>query len=379
MPSVCKERVMTSVLENWDFMSSKSAVLDNIHPYPAKFIRELPDNLINIIEPKQNTYIMDPFCGSGTSLVVAQQRGYKSIGIDLNPIACLISRVKTSTMRTYNSFDINIFLERASSLCDWKHLDKIPNLVHWFKPHVIDEISRLVHCINIFVPRQMRDIYNLALSSIIVRVSNQESDTRYAAIDKNIPSGLVFSLFQQSYEKIINALKSRDYFQHPCTIYEHNALRFDKKKYYNKVGGIITSPPYPNAYEYWLYHKYRMFWLGKDPISVKKEEIGARAHFFKRNHHSEENFVFQMEELFAQLHKYLLNKSCACFVIGRSKIHGKLIDNAEIIIDASKKYNFVLEHRFERTLHKNKKSFNLSHANIKTETVIILRKYERQT
>ena len=42
-----------------------------------------------------------------------------------------------------------------------------------------------------------------------------------------------------------------------------------------RVGLVITSPPYPNAYEYWLYHKYRMYWLGLDPIAVKKQEIGA--------------------------------------------------------------------------------------------------------
>ena len=43
----------------------------------------------------------------------------------------------------------------------------------------------------------------------------------------------------------------------------------------------MTSPPYPNAYEYWLYHKYRMYWLGMDPIAVRQQEIGARPHYFR--------------------------------------------------------------------------------------------------
>ena len=39
--------------------------------------------------------ILDPFCGSGTALVEAQRAGFDAVGIDLNPIACRISRVKT--------------------------------------------------------------------------------------------------------------------------------------------------------------------------------------------------------------------------------------------------------------------------------------------
>ena len=52
-------------------------------------------------------------------------------------------------------------------------------------------------------------------------------------------------------------------------------------------GRLVTSPPYPNAYEYWLYHKYRMYWLGFDPIPIRENEIGARPHYFKTNHQDE--------------------------------------------------------------------------------------------
>ncbi|EJR2729351.1 site-specific DNA-methyltransferase, partial [Salmonella enterica subsp. enterica] len=83
---------------DWDFSESNNKDgLHSIHPYPAKFIPEIPEQLIRELKPKKGV-ILDPFCGSGTTMSVSQKMGYESIGIDLNPIACLISRVKTSVL-----------------------------------------------------------------------------------------------------------------------------------------------------------------------------------------------------------------------------------------------------------------------------------------
>jgi site-specific DNA-methyltransferase (cytosine-N4-specific) len=84
----------------------------------------------------------------------------------------------------------------------------------------------------------------------------------------------------------------------PARIIEADTLAITEQDIAANVGLVITSPPYPNAYEYWLYHKYRMWWLGFDPLAVKEKEIGARAHFFKKNHHTAELFVEQMRTTF---------------------------------------------------------------------------------
>jgi site-specific DNA-methyltransferase (cytosine-N4-specific) len=116
-----------------------------------------------------------------------------------------------------------------------------------------------------------------------------------------------------------------------------------------------------------------MWWLGYDPITVKAREIGARAHFFKRNHHTSENFVHQMAQTFALLSKAMVPASYACFIVGGSKIHGKIVNNAQTIIDVSRKYGFRQVFETERVLSPSRKSFNLSHANIKREALLVLR------
>ena len=359
---------------NWDFPNSVPTALDKIHPYPAKFIREIPQKLLTELKPDKKLWIYDPFCGSGTTLTVAQELGYKALGVDLNPIACLISRVKTHTVNLEN-FKVNALLNIAQSCLDYNERVDIKNINHWFMPHVISEISCLRKAILNIPEASTRDVLNLCLSSIIVRVSNQDSDTRYAAVNKDIPKRATFSLFINAYKKIYNALNSRSYQLSPVHIFSHNALDFKKESLYGKVGMVITSPPYPNAYEYWLYHKYRMYWLGYDPEEVKRQEIGARAHFFKKNHHNENSFYNQMVILIQNLKNYLVNGSLACFVVGRSKIHGKLVDNADIIAKAGEVNKFKIVAKIDRNIQNTRKSFNLSHANIKKETLVIL-KYE---
>lgn len=119
------------------------------------------------------------------------------------------------------------------------------------------------------------------------------------------------------------------------------------------IGLVVTSPPYPNAYEYWLYHKYRMWWLGYDPLKVKADEIGARAHFFKKNHHTAEDFARQMRQTLELLGNVLVKGGFASFVVGRSKIYGKIYDNSEIITDEAATLGFTPFFVTERELSAN--------------------------
>src|SRR5690606_33291651 len=131
---------------------------------------------------------------------------------------------------------------------------------------VQDALAGLKFEINKFKHGPLRDALDLAFSSIIVRVSNQESDTRYAAINKGTTFDGVISAFRQASRKTTNALPLSTEFSSKVKVIEADTLSVKNEDIGSEVGMVITSPPYPNAYEYWLYHKYRMWWLEKDPI-----------------------------------------------------------------------------------------------------------------
>ena len=355
---------------DWDFPDRVAhSQIEGIHPYPAKFVSELPGALLDILPIPSNTAVLDPFCGSGATLVEAQRRGLSSVGIDLNPIACLITQVKTSPQPDGLKDVARDVCERAKLECAPK-IPKIPRLDHWFGIQVQIALASLIGTIATVRPAY-RDALRLALSSIIVRVSYQDSDTRYAAVEKNVTSDDVFSEFVRSSDRISDALSGRDYHLAPATVFTSDTLSIDAEQIASPIGAVITSPPYPNAYEYWLYHKYRMYWLGYDPVEVKEREIGARAHFFKRNHHTADDFARQMAQTFRLIDRVAVPNAFVCFVVGRSRIHGRIVDNAMLVERAACDAGFQPIFSAQRALMSARKSFNLSHSNIKTENVLV--------
>lgn len=356
---------------NWDFPERVThSAIESIHPYPAKFIAELPRALLDALPIPPGTAVLDPFCGGGTTLVECQRRGWPSVGIDLNPIACLMARVKTAPRRLDLKEVAPCIVDRARRAVDVT-IPPFPNLDHWFDRPVQHALAALTEAVDA-APAASRDALRLALSSIIVRVSRQESDTRYAAVDNNVTGSDVFALFRRAAFRLDAVLAERDYPRARAEVFEADTVAFDSSRIGNRIGMVITSPPYPNAYEYWLYHKYRMYWLGFDPLAVKAREIGARAHFFKRDHHTEDDFARQMTRTFDLIRAVLVPGGYACFVVGRSRIHGRVVDNARIVEEAADGFDRVFS--TERTISAIRKSFNLSHANIKTESVLVLQR-----
>src|SRR5438094_711894 len=65
---------------SWDFADARTGGgLHGIHPYPAKFIPQIPRTLIELFHPGDDSPVLDPFCGSGTTLAEAFLSGVNSI------------------------------------------------------------------------------------------------------------------------------------------------------------------------------------------------------------------------------------------------------------------------------------------------------------
>ena len=95
---------------DWDFDGAKTSYLTHgIHPYPAKYIPQIPNALIQELSAVGDV-VADIFCGSGTTLVEAITLKRHAIGIDANPLACLISKAKTGFV---SEQDVNGLLEIA--------------------------------------------------------------------------------------------------------------------------------------------------------------------------------------------------------------------------------------------------------------------------
>lgn len=350
---------------DWSFSDAPREVA--FHPYPARFISEIPRALIEVINPSGP--ILDPFCGSGTTLLEGRKLSRTVFGSDLNPIACLISRVRATKfsdndLRQARSISKEI-LHASRSAENADRFEEIPRLDHWFSraaklsmAGALSALEELDPDSNVFA------LIATGISAATVRVSNQDSDTRYAA---ECSMRTQDESAQLIYESIRNVVKWAEYNQPllpsscKCVVRQSDARNLSFLPD-NSIGLSIFSPPYPNAYEYWLYHKYRMYWLGYDPIAVKTSEIGARAHYSKRNGLTESDFQAQMTDVYVELFRVLRPDAHAAAVVGDSIIGGRTIDNSIIVSNAAKAAGFHHVVTVKRKTSAKRSSFNRAHS-----------------
>ena len=360
---------------DWTFQNAKTNVgLHSIHPYPARFVPQIPRNLIQLFHPVGGGPVLDPFCGSGTTLVESQAMGIPSYGIDVNPIATLVSKVKTNPPDQ----ELGTIASRLVSSAEASTVSAfpdIPRVTHWFSPGAALALTKLTRVLADVPDPIVRDALKVALSRIIVRVSRQDSDTRYAAVDRSFEESEVYRLYIESARLLDNVFRREhsNMFRQwaPSGVLAKDLLTVEPDELPYRFGLIITSPPYPNAYEYWLYHKYRMYWLGENPLTARDAEIGARPNYFRRNPETPDDFRRQMSRCFGLFRQVTLPSALVCVVIGRSVIRGTVIDNSELLRRAAHENGFRHVASTERQIPATRKAFNPTHGTINSETILV--------
>ena len=369
----------------FDFNDIDSPFLTHsLHPYPAKFPPQLPRKILSLYG-KQGDTVLDPFCGSGTTLVEGRLQGLNVIGVDVNGLACLLSKVKATPLNLSQIEIIRHVTQQIQNLnFRFKFGDKfeiqvkeIEGLSHWFQDNVAKELTIILTEIEKLSDNDVKDFLKIIFSSIIVRVSNQESDTRFAAIKKNIPDCLTFDLFierTKEYSNRICDFSKQIVFQTEFKIYNADSrnLNFIEPE---SVDLIITSPPYANTYDYYLYHKFRKRWLDLNVQFAQYNEIVSRREYssLKKN---PEKWIKDLKICFAEMNRVLKKNKLAFVVIGDSVIKKELMKIDEIIKGFSASVGFKICDIITSDLASHSKIFNPNFAQKgKKEHLIILQKY----
>ena len=366
---------------DWSFAGS--APRHEFHPYPARFVSDFPRQVIELTEP--DGPVVDPFCGSGTPLFEARRAGRGAVGSDINPIACLISRVRTTPIP---AGEVDGLRDAAAAVREAaarsREVDAavraIPRLDHWFSLPAQLAMAGARGAVAVAnVSNLGRDVLAAGVSAATVRISNQESDTRYAAVDKGRTQAECATILEDSIVKTVRSVVAATQDVDAATqliVRESDAQDLSWLDS-DSAGLACFSPPYPNAYEYWLYHKYRMYWLGVDPIRVRSQEIGARPHYCRPNGLTEVDFADQMTRAYGELLRVLKPGAYAVALVGDSFIGGRQIDNGSLLSNAAEDAGFDIVGSLVRPVAENRSSFNRAHSRgRKTEHIVISRKPE---
>ncbi len=357
----------------------------NFHTYPAKYIPQIPRYFIEKYT-NEGDWIYEPFLGCGTTLVECKLLNRNGIGIDSNPIATLVSKSKTQNLTSKEIKiieEFNLHLESIIkshndnfyTLNEHLNVTVFDNKDHWFQDNVQIEISFIKHLINKIKNQSISTFLSVCLSSIIVEVSNQESDTRYASKNKNIQNFKTIEIFLKKSNMMIERISefSKLSSNSQIEIYTQSSesVKFIKDE---SIDLVVTSPPYANTYDYYLYHKSRMNWLGYDFKSVQEIEIGSRdKHSSKKL--EIDNFLSSLDNCFREVSRVLKKNKHAVIVIGDSVIRGEFYDAMDFTEKIFKKYKMKLIDSSSSNLKETTRMFNPKFTNsLKSEHILIFKK-----
>lgn len=377
---------------DWAFTRDDTGFLTHdIHPYPAKFIPQIPGNLIARLS-RRGELVLDPFGGSGTTALEAVRTGRRALSIDANAIGTLIGKVKTCNVTKVVATDLHgIRCALTTQLQDLpqdpatlidkhrKQIPEIPNREKWFAPTACGELALIQTYLAAMETEAARNIGRLALSRIILKVSFQDSETRYSSSPREVERGTTIRCYLETLEKIIrNVLQTQPAIRYGVA----NFITADSRSLSEEtiatesIDLIVTSPPYGNAMDYHLYHRFRLLWLGYDPRALAHIEVGSHLRHQKESN-GFETYMREMSAALGGMHRVLRPGRYAALVVGDSIYDNHLHDGAAAFKACAEAVGFETICTIERQIHRTKRSFITAGRRATTENIIVLRKSPR--
>lgn len=287
--------------DDWTFDGAPTRELTHCyHDYPARMIPQVAGKLLEMFAAP-GARLFDPYCGTGTSLVEALARGRSAAGTDLNPLARLIARAKTSApeARTLaaliEQFD-RFAAARATEAAAPQASIEVPGIRHlefWFKPEVSAHLARLRSFIDEIADEAGRLFFQVAFSETVRESSNTRNDEfklyRYEAARLAAHNPDVFSIMARKLRRNRAGLE-----QFRAALSRCDPLPTAQVYDFDTTEGIpaervapesadivITSPPYGDSrttVAYGQYSRLSSAWLGlAAPERVDARLLGGRA------------------------------------------------------------------------------------------------------
>jgi site-specific DNA-methyltransferase (cytosine-N4-specific) len=270
---------------DWDFVSANTKEhTHGFHTYPAMMIPQIARQLIKIHGKNART-LLDPFMGSGTSLVEVSitHNIEKAYGFDLNPLAVLISKVKTTSL---NSIVLNKELSKILKNISKENYTtpKFHNVDFWFKKKVIRDLSRLKAKIKKIKNEGIRNFFLIVFSETIRNVSNTRNREfkLYRMDEKNLKkhNPETFKEFEKISRRNIDLLKEYVKEKNGVEIkidLGNSSIGLPLEK--SSIDLIVTSPPYGDSrttVAYGQFSRLALQWMDyKEANMVDKKLLGG--------------------------------------------------------------------------------------------------------
>ena len=362
----------------------------HIHPFPARMAPEIA--LKGLEDLPRDALVLDPMSGSGMVIGTAAKLGLNSIGYDLDPLACMISRangmpIDPDKARRHSIELLKLCQQLQSNDISLPWIDgDIETQTYidfWFARKQQEQLRALSYLLvskPFISSKPYLDLLKVAVSRLIVTKDPKASlarDTAHSRPHRTILENDfdVIDAMPKSVEHVLSALNPEKILRKAKT-YKGDARRMGRLKG-SSVDCIVTSPPYLNAIDYMRGHRLSLVWLGYRVSELRKiraRSVGAevvddrvdcdelKAFFVSLDERVDDKkrrilrrYYRDLCDLTDEAHRVLKPRRTATYVIGNSRINGCEVRNSDLLISAAKRSGFDIIDRYERDIPENRR------------------------
>jgi tRNA G10 N-methylase Trm11 len=389
--------------ESWDFRNANTKEYTHcFHSYPAMMIPQVARRIIDIYGKKSNL-LFDPYCGTGTSLVEANLKGINAIGTDINPLARLIAKSKTTRINIqvldlylHDFMDFFFYLNFKNKNFEKIKPPQITNIEFWFSDSVQKKLSLLLQYIENIKDNDIKDFFKVAFSETVRETSFLKPGEFKLVRKKNYDASFDPDVFGLMIMKLSRNKKGLIAFNETCkmevksSIYDFNTVNDlpYNRIYPNSIDIVVTSPPYGDSRTTVAYGQYSRLaneWLGyKEAKQIdnflmggeKKKEIEIFKSSILNDIITEMNGIDSLRtkevvSFFRDYEKSITNVAItlkkgafACYVVGNRTVKGIKIPTDKITVDFFKENKFSHIETIERNIPNKRMPSKNSPSNI---------------
>lgn len=377
---------------SWSFsdktIKDTSYITHGYYTYPAKFIPQLASRLI-IEYSREGDIIVDPFMGSGTTVVEAIVNNRIGIGTDINDIAFLIAKVKTTPIQAikllqeFNRIENDLRGRMNGNYAESlrKSLASIPQnerIDYWFLPQQKEKLSIIFARILEVEDEDVKNFFLVAFAQILKSCSIWLQKSVKPTRDQSKKVYEPLALFSNQAKKMI---RRHDEFNKilsekvKSNLDEFRIIKCEDSRKLpcedNKAQAIVTSPPYVTSYEYADLHQLPSLWFGylselpefrkkfigsaykdREKIDLKSSLARNIVEQLGENKKGREvrYYFADMLETFSEVKRVLKPGGKACIVIGNTQFQGVDILNAEVFQEQFENIGFSTRNVIHREI-----------------------------
>lgn len=361
----------------WNEVDSPEIRMHKIHVYPAKFPSLIAKKAFQYAESKHLHIrtVADIFCGCGTVAVEAKRKGLDFWGCDINPVAVLISEVKSHPydVGTVTSMLTSILSSFETAEIGTRYTAANQRIQYWFLESQYNDLDKLKASIIVNTnDDEYRKLFLCVFSSILKGTSKWLTKSIKPQVDPNKQPQDVIELFKRQIGVVLKSIEEAAYsFDGHIQIEHNDILKVERQEYADM---IVTSPPYVTSYEYADLHQLSALWLGyaADYTELRTDSIGSSygidpkerpgdltptaqkiVEYFrweKAQTRSIARYYSDMQKFSNKAFEILKHSGLVIFVIGDTEMGGHHIENAKCLCECMISSGFGIKEIHKRAV-----------------------------